>query len=306
MLSATFRSLDPLTGELPDDIDAGFLPVGLQHSGEATTTALGQHQRDLIVFFADGAQSWVVDPDPTLHVLRTTLEGIGTVYPRSVRRVNDDVFFLGHDGYRSFSVQAATQNLSDTDVGSPIDDLVFPRLVGGINPVSTYYSGAGQYWDLLGDTVDVFSFSRTEKISAWSQYVFGASPDAFALLSGNLYLRFGDEVYRVDKSSYTDGGTEFTVTVELPFLDFKSPGYIKYIESMDIVIQGDAEIQFRWDSRTPEFMTDPIQVSGDSRPGERIPVNITTNAIAPVITATHAGEFQLESITFYYNVLGPL
>ncbi len=40
VLSATFRSLDPLTGQLPDDVDAGFLPVNDKelHNGEGYVT----------------------------------------------------------------------------------------------------------------------------------------------------------------------------------------------------------------------------------------------------------------------------
>ena len=40
MLSVTFRSLDPLTGLLPDDFDAGFLPVNIKtlHNGEGFFT----------------------------------------------------------------------------------------------------------------------------------------------------------------------------------------------------------------------------------------------------------------------------
>ena len=43
-LAATFRSLDPLTGQLPDDVDAGFLPVNDKelHNGEGFFSYLVQ------------------------------------------------------------------------------------------------------------------------------------------------------------------------------------------------------------------------------------------------------------------------
>ena len=49
-LSATFRSLDPLTGQLPDDVDAGFLPVNDKelHNGEGYITFIVRPNSGLV------------------------------------------------------------------------------------------------------------------------------------------------------------------------------------------------------------------------------------------------------------------
>ena len=43
--------------------DAGFLPVNIQQTGASLPSAVGEYQSNLVVFFADSAQIWSVDPD---------------------------------------------------------------------------------------------------------------------------------------------------------------------------------------------------------------------------------------------------
>jgi len=284
--------------------DAGFLPIGLQQAGGDNAKALGQRDRDLVVFFPNNSQIWVPDPDPALHVFKKPIHGVGTNFGGSVGQVSDDNYFLSDFGFRSITV-AKNGNLTDMDVGSPIDKEVQPLVNGSIEPLSLYYSGGGQYWCTIGASVFVYTFSRSMRLSAWSEYQLPVGFDAIAELNGTLYIRVGDEVYSLDPNATNDYGTDFEVTIELPFLDFKKPGVLKQIVGMDAIVEGSMDIQFRWDPNDASLITEKIPLTGDTQVNAMTPIGITATQVAPVITASSAnGVCQLDSLTFYYDILG--
>lgn len=284
--------------------NAGFVGFGVQASGNAQPTALGVYRGYLVAFAIDAAQVWLPDVDPDLIVLRQTIENAGTQYPESVVTVAGDVLFLSPAGYRSIAIQGASDNLADFDVGSPIDTLVTPLLVPGIAPLAAYYPKLGQYWCFIGSTAHVYTYSRTAKISAWSVFEFSFAPDAIAQLNGELYLRHGDRVYRVDDTADTDDGTAFSGTIELPFLDFKSPGALKHVIGMDAVFEGAADVAFRFDARSPDLISAPVTLSGDTRPGGMVPVELVSAGVAPVITFDSTEFERMDLLTFYFENLG--
>jgi hypothetical protein len=283
--------------------DAGFLGVGIQQSGSVNPTALGEYAGNLVVFFKDSSQVWTVDPDPAKMVFQQGMD-VGCPYPNGASNMAGDVFFASYDGIRSITTQSTTGNLIDVDVGSPIDSLVKPEFDANADIRAFYFRGGGQYWAMKGSTAYVYSFSRTSKISAWSRYTFPFSINDVTELDGDLYFRSGDSVYKLDESAGTDAGVNFTVTIEFPYLDFKTPGVMKLIQGMDTVMLGSADMQIKFDARNPEFITPTIEMSGDMRPGEMTAVEVCSVGIAPVITCTNAEAFELHAITFYYEDLG--
>jgi hypothetical protein len=84
----------------------------------------------------------------------------------------------------------------------------------------------------------------------------------------------------------------------------QSPAKEKSIYSMDLVLSGTVTVQFRYDPNDPDKITDPITISGDTRPLQTIPIEITTTAIAPVIKSITADAVQIDSIAFHFDVLG--
>lgn len=287
--------------------DAGYLPIGLQQSGGSDAKALGQRDRDLVVFFPNGAQIWVPDPDPALHVFKKPIPSVGTKFAGSVGQLSDDVYFLSDFGFRSITITGSDGSLTDMDVGSPIDKRVKPLVNDSINPIAQYFSGGGQYWCVIGTTVFIYTFSRSMKMSAWSEYEFPEGFDAIAELNGVLYIRIGDAVYKFDDSATNDYGTDYELTIELPFLNFQKPGVLKYIMGVDAIVEGTMDIQFRWDPNDSSLITGKVPLTGDTQIDQMIPVDITSTQIAPVITASSAnGISQLDSLTFYYDTLGAI
>lgn len=289
--------------------DAGFLATGLQAAGDDDCKAVGNYQGDLVAFFVDSAQVWEVDPDPLNMAFRQSVD-VGTRFPASVANLAGDVFFRGDHGYRSISLLALTNNLADVDVGSAIDDLVLARATP-TDPMALYFAGGGQYLCANDDgIVDVYSFSRTAKISAWSYYAYGTPWDAIANHDGRLYVRIGDAVYRMDRNGYTDDGELYECIVEFPLLDFKKPGVEKQILGMDLAMEGECEVAFKYQyvdgAGTQEAMTDWQAVSGATHSGRVVPVEMVAQAVAPVFRARHDQPWRLDSFSFYYELLGPL
>lgn len=284
--------------------DAGFLPTGLNSRGDRSTNALGTYQKKLVALSKDGAQVWIVDPDPTRMELDTTVENVGTSFPRTVANVAGDLHFLSDYGFRSITTLQLTSNLADVDVGSPIDPLVRPETkVPGVVPKSFYFYGTGQYICAIGNRLFVYSISRTAKIAAWSQYFLPTSVDAFAELGQELYIRSGNTVYKLDPAASTDDGTQFEVLVVLPYMDFKKPGAEKAITGVDVVIDGRCEFSIGFDVRDPDAFTSPVKVRGNTRPGGIIPVECVGTEFSLRFRNYDNKPFRLDAVTVYFDVL---
>ena len=129
------------------DDDAGFLPTGLQQKSQVGVDAMGVYRGNLAVWSGSTFQVWQVDPDPAAMALLDAMEGIGSIHQQAVQPVSDDLFFLAALGVRTVSIAAGSNNLAAGDVGVPIDPLVqAAKNQIDVEPVATYYPGAGQYW----------------------------------------------------------------------------------------------------------------------------------------------------------------
>jgi len=285
--------------------DAGFLPVGLQQSGATAATALGYYTSKLVVFFSDASQIWLVDVDPAKHLFEQPVD-VGSTLPYSHANMSGDVFFLSPAGVRTITRQDVTTNLIDADVGSPIDrDLLANNFIDISTAKAQFYRGGGQYWLYSGNKAMVYTFSRTSGVSAWSLYEYPFPLDYLDELNAELYIRSGDDVYKVDRNVKTDDGVLYHVDIEMSYLDFKAPGLLKQILAMDAVVTGQCQISHRFDPRNTDLVTNPpVTVEGDTRPGYLYPVELLTTNIAPVFSNYDDQEFELHQLTFYYEVLG--
>lgn len=289
--------------------NAGFLPVGLQNSSSGVATALGFYTNRLVAFFSDAAQVWQVDVNPANHSFLQSVD-VGTNLPYSHANMAGDVLFLSSSGVRSITRQDVTTNLIDSDIGSPIDRELLKGLAGlfGFNLTTAkaqYYRGGGQYWLYSGTRALVYTFSRTAKISAWSLYEYPFSLDYMDELNNEMYIRSGNNVYKVDRDIKTDDGVLYQVDIEMAYLDFKAPGVLKQILGMDAVVTGTCSISHRYDARNTSLKSDPpVTIIGDSRPGNTFPVELLATNLAPVISNFDNADFELHQLTYYYEPLG--
>jgi hypothetical protein len=267
-----------------DDSGAGFLPTSDNATGDRVTKALGLYQKKLVALSSDAAQVWTVDPDPSQMALDDIVENVGTGYPSSLATVGGDLFFLSDYGFRSITTNRIIDKREDVDVGSPIDRLVKEQLKSmspGTLPIARYFYGTGQYICAIGQTLYVYSVSRTSKIAAWSRYIMPVAVEGMAELNGELYIRTGDLVYKFSESAYKDGNNEFEVLLEMPYMDFKSPGSLKQIYAIDVVMEGECHFSLGWDVRNALAVTDEVRIIGNTRGGGLIPVECTGTEFSP-------------------------
>jgi len=286
--------------------DAGFLPTGLQFSGDRSANALGLYKSSLVVLSRDGLQIWdVQDVDPTTMRLTDLVENVGTSFPRTVRNVSGDLYFLADFGFRSITTLQYTNNLADVDVGSPIDAIVVPEILQAkAVPQAFFHYGTGQYICVVGSELYVYSVSRTAKIAAWSRYSVPFEVDAVAELAGELYFRSGDDVFRFTADTHTDDGVPFEVLVQLPYMDMKAPGQLKRVIGVDMVVEGECDVSLAYDVRYPTAITPRVRIRGNTRPGGIIPMEVSGTEFSLILRNLSDKPFRIDAATLYYESLG--
>lgn len=290
--------------------DAGFLPTGLNSRGAREAKALGIYQNNLVVLSRDGAQVWAIDPDPTAMQLTDRVENVGSSFPQSLATVSGDLYFLSDYGFRSITTMQLISKLSDVDIGSPIDDLVRPAIRTLKNtPKAVYFYGTGKYMCAIDNQIFVYAVSRTSKIAAWSRYEIPAdSVDAWAELEGELYIRSGDDVYLLDEDSHTDdtgdGEQLYEVLVQIPYMNFKSPGVLKYIYGIDVAMEGECLISVGMDASRPESFTNEVRIHGNTYGGGLVPLECCGTEFSFRFRNKTDQPFRLDALTVHYNPLG--
>lgn len=292
--------------------DAGFLPVGRHAKGGGSPKGLGEYRGDLVVFFADSAQVWSVDPDPQNMYLKQIIDSAGTAHQKTIANLSGDLFFLSGKGFKSIAQTSYSESLIDIDIGSAIENET-PKPSAG---KAIYSSGRGAYFWLNESSPSsayVYTFSRASKISAWSKWDFGLKFDYVTELNGVIYLgkrRTSTgfiEIYYLDTDYYFDDdlseetATAVTATITQPFLDFGKPGVEKQIFSMDIAFSGSATISFRpnYEESVQESI-DASYAQDWSHSGVTIPVDIQSPLVSLSFEATD--NFTLSAYTLHYEL----
>jgi len=297
--------------------DAGFLPVSLQQDTTADPTAVGTFEDTLVVFFSDGSQVWDVATDPTANAIRRRMYGVGTEHAQSLASFYRDLTFASAFGVRSMSVQEVVNRFDETDVGVPVDVLVREAQathdaatadVNGQPVIAAWIPQFGQYWVVYSDgsggsRVFAYSFSRSSKLAAWSEYTFPIAIKAIATLAGRVYVRDETSLYELDSAVYTDNGALIDVDVQMAYQDAKMPGVEKMFYGADYVFSGTATVSYLYDPRDQGKETIAQQVTGDSRPGTLVPVEVTCAAIAPRFRHSADEAFTLDMASLYFHSL---
>lgn len=294
--------------------DAGFLGVQLEQDTGDACTAVGTYQNKLVVFFPSSVQTWIVAPDPSANAIDQRLYGLGSLAPLSQAGFASDLAFLTPFGFRSMTPRALSDAIDDLDIGVPVDKLVLPDMkitedlgVAALDPMGVWIHAFGQYWCVFdqGATskVWVYSFSKTSKISCWSEYELPIRVTGICELNGKVYLRDADTLYEADPATYTDNGAPIPVEVQMAFQNAKTPGVDKQFYGADAVFEGAPDLSFKYDPRDLGKESIVQTISGDTAPGQVIPVEIVATSIAPVIRHQADEAFEFTQLTLYYQPL---
>ena len=244
---------------------------------------LASYQGRLAVFSPNTTQIWSLNADPALVVKTQDLENVGTEFPLSIQPLGDlDVLFLHSSGVRSLQVINSSLNSSVIDVGTPIDRTVESALDTVTNVCSVVDPTSSRYLITLDTTTYVLSYHPAVKVTAWASYAntyavtVGSTtthvafyPTKYVIKDGVIYCigytvnQSGVKTWSLFSYSGTDSSP---ITVETPFLDFKTPENIKRFESADFIATG---------SWTFKFLPDPWYAS-DSSAAETV-INFSDN-----------------------------
>jgi len=292
--------------------DAGFLPVTLQSDQRAECAAVGTFRESLVVFFPESAQVWGVQVDPSANQLTSRIDGVGTGHPISLSSFYQDLAFLSQFGIRSITVQQQSDRIDETDIGVPVDPLVSAAVAANSGPESAAVLGIwiqqfGQYWVLFdagGYTqAFVYSFSRSSKLAAWSVYTFPVLLTGITTASGKAYVRTASSLYELAADQFTDDSEPIDVDVQMAFQDAKLPGVEKMFYGADFVFEGAPQLSYLYDPRDPSKETNPQTVTGDTRAGTLVPVEVSAAAIAPRFQHSADEAFSIDMVTLYYHPL---
>lgn len=294
--------------------DAGFLPASLQQDTKTGCTAVGTFEDALVVFFPEGSQIWDVAVDPSANQIRKRIPGVGIDdAPLSTAGFAKDLVFLSPFGVRSMTVSENTDRIDDTDVGVAVDPLVVPDIVTSaavpdrVETFGVWIPQLGQYWlvfDVGGTSrVWAYTFSRSSKIACWSEYNFPIRVAGISTLVGRVYLRSEDALYEVAADQFTDDGQLIDVEVQMAYQNAKTPGVDKQFYGADYVFEGTASVSFKYDPRDQGKESVSQAVTGDTAPGNMVPVELVCPTVAPVFRHSRDEAFELSSVSLYYHPL---
>lgn len=284
--------------------DAGFIPFGLNTYGNEAISAMGLYRSNLVIANSLGYQMWQIDPDPA-NMAILDAEPVGFPYNKTLQPVNNDLVGCTQVGLRNIGTAGAAGNMQAGQFGKNVDPLVLALLKQitalGYEPRGLFNPGTGQYWLLIGPTAIALTINGASTMS-WSRYTFPDTITDWTVLSGQLYVRASDLVWRLSVDTLVDDTLETSTEggdnvgyrgyVAWHYLDLGPTGYDKDIEGFDLTVGKLDEsftqiesnditcnITFGYNQSNPQEVTEPYTVTGDTVPGTMIPMPL----IAPTL-----------------------
>ena len=281
------------------------IPAGLEAMGNEYAIAVTSYRGYLAVFMQNSIQLWKTHPNPGLIELDTTVDNAFLEHHNSIAPISEDIFYLNSSGIHSVTQKVYTDTMGTSDVGSTISDLVKTSLtdmVWPVRPLALFYPGENQYILAIGKDMYVFTHSSKAGLNAWTRYVLPENINGITKYRNYLYVRAGtingnENIYSFNPSSYQDqiigaspgtwpsasgaaGTSNIDVEILSSYNSLGKPGAWKQIYGSDVMFTGTADLQHRWDSRSTSEETTAFELSGDSRPGTLIPVELMTTDIS--------------------------
>jgi hypothetical protein len=310
---------DPTDWTTPDDASGALgLPAGLESPDEDEIIALGVFRGKLISFMTNNIQLWKTDPDPSLIELESVIENGYVTFTNTVAPLGADLIFLNKAGFYSAGQMLYTDRMIAADIGAPVANIVLPKMIADAatyEPIAIHFSGNDQYICVIKDEMFVLTHSAGAQLTAWSRYTMSPNSVISGMCSYRqlLYVKMsnasGDFIFGFDPDKYNDdiagvATTNFDVQITSGFQTLGGSGRWKKIYGMDAMFVGTADIQHRWDARTPTAKTTAVSLNGDTRPTPMVPVELMTTEISFDITQSANSALLVNGLTYYYQPLG--
>lgn len=261
---STYYSEIGVPNNFDSGIGSGFDNLSNNSSGAEVLVAMADYFENEAFFSQNNIQVWFLSDDPDENQLLQVLNNTGTDAADSVTEFGDnDVFYLSQSGIRSLRARDTTNAAFVNDVGIAIDQLIQAELLG--NAIEARKAKGfleprqGRFLMAIGETIYVFSFFPSSKISAWSTYQPGFKIDARpAAIGQTVVCRSRNALYKIG-SSIERLYDARQVKVITPFMAGEDPSVVKPWSGLDMACQG------TWDVY---IATDPLRVDEDGVPDE--------------------------------------
>ncbi len=287
---------------------AGSINMSNQDEGSADLTGLATYIGQLAIFSRNAIQIWSMDADPANNAKQQVLRYTGTRSPGSVQSFGDlDVFYLHSSGIRSLRARDSSNAASVSDVGTLIDPLIqdwIDDLTGDeiASIPSIIEPSENRYWLGIGNRIVVFSHFPGSKISGWSWYEPGITPEDFADSGDNTgpYVRAADKIYKYGGSDDDTYGDDYEVVCALPFMDAQKPGHWKDWMGFDLLATGDWEVRLRNDPNDLNRAINFGSLSEYSVNEPNAPAIGRSPSVAPYLTHQGAGYAAVSGMLLHY------
>ena len=284
---------------------AGFINLSNNASGSEDLQAIANYFDNIAVFAKQAVQIWFVDADDTKNAQVQVLGNTGTFAPNSVVEFGDnDVFYLSKSGIRSLRARDSSNAAFVGDIGNPIDDTIISAIQADtsiseeataiLNPID------GRYMLAIGNSIYVFSYYPSSKISAWSVYETGFTVNQWAFDGTNILARSGNDLYALggtNNQTYDNS----TVEVQLPFLDAGSPATSKDFTGLDVTCENEWTVSVATDPTDISTIEEIATVNKTTFGLGRAAINGYSTHIAPRLTCTKPGAAKLGNIAIHYT-----
>jgi len=218
--------------------------IDIQPGDGDRITALGTFQNVVIVFkqFAIFQLTFDDTGDPVVQLITTAA---GCVSARSVKNVENDLYFLSREGIRVLGNEPNFFSSIRTNILSK-------RIEPTTNTINeTYYTkSTAVYFDnqyimsapTSSETIDL-TVVYNKQFQAWSKWQ-GTEADAFTKFVNSdneqnlLFLaEDGSQVYKFTPNEYTDNGVPIRAFLLSKVFDFKNPDITKYFVDLGLMFR---------------------------------------------------------------------
>jgi hypothetical protein len=292
-------------------IGAGFLNVSGEKYGDAAISTLAEYAGNMAVFTKQSIAIFDMREDEDLNQLLYTIENIGTNAELSVQPFGQrDVFFLTWGGVRSLRAHNGTDRAFVSDVGTPIDPFVQEWMdtqgaTIAAKAKSVIEPKDNRYVISIGTRAFVFNYFPDEKIAGWTYWNLPSEPKAWFRDERILYVRMGDVIYAYggDNGNTLPEDGEVIATVEMHFVDAKTPMHFKNWDDLDMGLVGEWMVS---------ALIDPNNTSTDDETplgvfhritypeGDR-PFDLRGTHIALKLVCSKGGAAKITDMTPHYN-----
>lgn len=303
---------EPTVWNDPLAVGNGYVSMANQTKIPEELVAIATYQGRLAFFANQNVQLWQIDSDPDNWVLQQVLLNIGTIAKLSVQSMGDlDVVFLADTGFRSLKVRDLNLNAFVDDIGSPVDSLIQTSIGDDPRGQATSASAvveptSGRYWCHVKDTIYVLSYYPSSKVLAWSTYEpkdsAGASftPSKFVVFKGQVYCRGGNVIYQYGGSDRVTYDST-VATIELPWLDLKTPGAMKSAIGMNAMFTGAWTFDIGMDPVSGTLETGVWSGANYTYDKGVVPVSGVGSHFKSKIYTTGATAAVFSSLVFHYQ-----